>query len=265
MRPARVKLAMAGIVLSWVFLSGTTSARIGFHISLGSSRLYGHPGFRHCLYPRHSWHGASHGYRWIDSRWYAWMDRGRYRRWDYDRYRGLCGDSWGHYYYGGPSFSSGLGISTRNVGIWIRNYSTSIVDGPIVVQAPRIDSDCEATVQPKEQRTDSDYYQKAVAFLKRPQLEKSELVETLTNGRTEQRIEAIRNLAGFSSDDNIRKTLENTLISDPDPELRKQAARSLGNAVSHSAVVALEKSKAQDPVRAVRQEAYRSIIKIKGY
>lgn len=94
---------------------------------------------------------------------------------------------------------------------------------------------------------------------------KSELLKVLRIGDKERRIQAIRELAGYSSDDGVRKALENILLSDPDPELRKEVATSFGRTENRKVVAALEEAKAADSSKEVRQAAYRAIILIKGY
>jgi hypothetical protein len=94
---------------------------------------------------------------------------------------------------------------------------------------------------------------------------KSELLKILRIGNKGNRKAAIRDLAGFSFDDKVRGALEDVLLSDPDPELRQQVAQSLGKVTNENVLPALEKAKAEDSNRDVRQEAYRAIIKIRGY
>jgi len=90
-------------------------------------------------------------------------------------------------------------------------------------------------------------------------------IKILKIGDKENRKEAIHDLAGFSFDDKVRESLEDVLLSDPDPRLRRQVAESLGKTTNKNVLPALEKAKADDPNREVRQEAYKAIIKIRGY
>jgi len=80
----------------------------------------------------------------------------------------------------------------------------------------------------------------------------------------ELRKEAIKELAGFSFDDNVRAALENVLLSDPDPELRKEAAQTFGKVKNTKALAVLEKARVEDSSEDVRKEANQSIKKILG-
>jgi HEAT repeat protein len=94
---------------------------------------------------------------------------------------------------------------------------------------------------------------------------KSELLKAVKIGDKENRTGAIRDLAPFSFDDKVRAALEEILLSDPDPQLRKQVAVSFGKTTNRDTVPALEIAKAKDSDRDVRQAAYRAIIMIQGY
>jgi HEAT repeat protein len=77
-------------------------------------------------------------------------------------------------------------------------------------------------------------------------------------------MKAISELAGFSFDDKVREEMEKILLSDPDPELRKEAAKAFGKVVNEKALAVLEKARVSDPDIAVRQEADNSIKQIKS-
>jgi HEAT repeat protein len=94
---------------------------------------------------------------------------------------------------------------------------------------------------------------------------KSELLKVLKIGAKQDRTAAIRDLAPFSFDDKVRAALEDILLSDPEPELRKQVAILFSKTTNKDAVPALEIAKAKDSDRDVRQAAYRAIIMIQGY
>jgi HEAT repeat protein len=80
----------------------------------------------------------------------------------------------------------------------------------------------------------------------------------------EQRKQAIDELAGFSFDDNVRHALENVLLSDPDAQLRKEAAQSFGKVKNTKALAALEKARVEDPNEDVRKAADQTIKKLEG-
>jgi len=96
------------------------------------------------------------------------------------------------------------------------------------------------------------------------QYKKSELLKQLQAPNKEQRREAIDELAGFSFDDNVRAALENVLLSDPDPELRKEAAQAFGKVKNTGARAALEKARVEDPSVDVRKAADEAIKSIAG-
>ena len=97
------------------------------------------------------------------------------------------------------------------------------------------------------------------------QAKKDEQIKILKIGDEEKRIQAIHELAPLSSDNRVRHALEVVLLSDPDPELRKEVAVSLGKTENLLVLSALTQAKENDSDRDVRQAAYRSIIMIKGY
>jgi len=96
------------------------------------------------------------------------------------------------------------------------------------------------------------------------QYKKSELLKQLQAPNKEQRREAIDELAGFSFDDNVRYTLQNILLSDPDPELRAEAAHSFGEVKNTGARAALEKARVEDPSVDVRKAADEAIKSLNG-
>ncbi|MDD5064837.1 MAG: HEAT repeat domain-containing protein [Phycisphaerae bacterium] len=96
------------------------------------------------------------------------------------------------------------------------------------------------------------------------QYKKSELLKQLQAPNKELRRGAIKELAGFSFDDNVRAALENILLSDPDPELRAEAADAFGTVKNANARAALEKARVEDPSADVRRAADDAIRSISG-
>jgi hypothetical protein len=96
------------------------------------------------------------------------------------------------------------------------------------------------------------------------QYRKSELLKQLQMPDKELRKEAIKELAGFSFDDNVRYALQNILLSDPDPELRAEAAHSFGEVKNTGARAALEKARVEDPSVDVRKAADEAIGSLNG-
>jgi len=93
---------------------------------------------------------------------------------------------------------------------------------------------------------------------------KSELLRMLEIGDNASRVKAIRELAGFTFDDKVRGALEEVLLLDGDPELRAEAAISLGELKNPETKPALEKARIQDSSQEVRQAADQAIKKIEG-
>jgi hypothetical protein len=96
------------------------------------------------------------------------------------------------------------------------------------------------------------------------QYKKIELLKQLQMSDKELRREAIRELAGFSFDDNVRTALESVLLTDPDPELRTEAADAFGQVKNANAKPALEKARVEDPSEDVRRAADEAIKSIEG-
>jgi hypothetical protein len=96
------------------------------------------------------------------------------------------------------------------------------------------------------------------------QYKKIELLKQLQMPDKELRRQAIRELAGFSFDDNVRTALESVLLTDPDPELRAEAADAFGQVKNANAKPALEKARVEDPSENVRRAADEAIKSIEG-
>jgi hypothetical protein len=96
------------------------------------------------------------------------------------------------------------------------------------------------------------------------QYKKIELLKQLQMPDKELRREAIRELAGFSFDDNVRMALESVLLTDPAPELRAEAADAFGQVKNANARSALEKARVEDPSENVRRAADEAIKRIEG-
>lgn len=144
--------------------------------------------------------------------------------------------------------------SSTDLGIWMGDCYPVIVDPPVVVY--RDAATKTSRVTPDAQTAEQ---------IERLRQKKSELLKVLRIGDKEQRIQAIRDLAEFTCDDAVRGALEKVLLSEPDPELRKEVAASFGRTENGKLVPALQEAKNTDSDETVRQAAYRSIILIKGY
>ena len=107
--------------------------------------------------------------------------------------------------------------------------------------------------------------EKTLQLNKQLQNKKSELMERLKLADKEGRKKAIAELAGFSFDKKVKKALGDILLSDPDPELRKEAAKSFAKVRNRDAIAVLEKMRVEDSDEGVRQEADKAIKDIRGY
>lgn len=134
-----------------------------------------------------------------------------------------------------------------------------VVSSPVVVERPPVIIE-RPTVVVQPQQFDESTLQMNMDL----QYKKGELLKQLQAPNKELRREAIQELAGFSFDDNVRTALENILLSDPDPELRAEAADAFGTVKNANARAALERARVEDPVADVRRAADAAIKSITG-
>jgi hypothetical protein len=209
-------------------LSNAALARTGVYVRAG----FGHPGFYHNYYP---------AYRFYHHPYYfgpPW----RY----YYPYRGTIIVGGGYWYDWGPDYY----VVTPPVVV--ESPPVVIEKVPVVIERPTV----VAQPQPFDEGT--------LELNKNLQNEKSELLKMLQMPNKEQRKEAIKELAGFSFDDNVRQALENVLLSDPDAQLRIEAAQSFSKVKNTKALAALEKARVEDPNEDVRKTADQTIKKLEG-
>lgn len=93
---------------------------------------------------------------------------------------------------------------------------------------------------------------------------KNILLEKLTIGDKATRISAIGELAGFTFDEAVRDKLSVIILTDPDPELRKEVAKAFSEVKNEKSLPVLEKVRVSDTDAGVREEAERAISRIKG-
>jgi len=142
-------------------------------------------------------------------------------------------------------------------GRWPNFY---VFAGPrIIERTPVIVEEKTVVVQPAE------YDEDTQALYETLRHRKEILLKQLQTSDKEQRKDAIKELAGFSFDDEVRKELENIMLSDPDPELRKEVIRAFAEVKNTKALDTLEKARVEDSKWSVRKEADEAIKKIKGY
>jgi hypothetical protein len=237
MKTSRFTLVKTIVVVSLLIgLSNAALARTSVYLGIGVGR----PGSHHSQRPgsHHSRRPRSHHSR-----------RPRYRFSRRPRYSGL---TWRHSY---PRRKTII-ISG---GRWYdRGSDYYVFASPVIERPPVIVEKQIVIVQPVE------FDESTLQLNKKLQYKKNELLKQLQAPDKEQRMEAIKELAGFSFDDKVRQALENILLSDPDAELRKEAARTFGKVKNTKALAALEKARVEDSSEDVRKEADESIKRIKG-
>ncbi len=205
--------------------SNTASARTSVYIGAG----FGHSDFHRGYSPDYRWgpHRYSHHYRYFEPVRYGWGWR-HYR----PHVETIIVGS-GYWYCGEPDY-------------YVIAPSPQVIEKQVVV------------VQPEG------YDENTQQLFKELRYRKSELLEKLKTVDKDQRMEAIDELAGFSFDDQVRQALENVLLSDPDPELRREVAQALGEVKNTKALPALEKARVEDSDEDVRKEADNAIKKLES-
>jgi hypothetical protein len=221
-----IRYSLVATAFTLLLVCFAGAAQARISLSLGIGASF------HNRYP-----GSYYGYYpyrpWYDG-YYTWWDTGWYSR------------SHRHHHWPGRYRSSSLGI-------WIGGGYPVVVDPPVVVYDP------PASTHPAKNPAPDPQVSEAV------RKQKSELLKVLKIGDKEKRLQAIDELTAFSYDNKVKTALVEVLLSDPDPDLRKEVAVSFGKTANPLVVPALTQAKDNDPVRDVRQAAYRSLIKIKGY
>jgi len=210
-------------------LSNSALARPNVYIGVG---IGGRPGFRggyRADYRRGSYK-TPHRARYFEPAW-GWRD--------YRPHRQTIILGSGCWYDRGPDY-------------YVVAPPTVIARTPVVVERQTV------IVQPQQ------FDESTLQLNMNLQYKKSELLKQLQAPDKEQRRQAIAELAGFSFDDNVRQALENVLLSDPDAELRREAAQAFGKVKNTGARAALEKARVEDPSEDVRRAADEAIKSIEG-
>ena len=219
-------------------------AKVSFGISIGSGGCYS----------PYRPYGLSHHYPYrgcYDSR-YMWLDRGRYHWLDRDSYDCYLGIS--SYSHRRSHYSSGVSLYISDV----EPIFERIVRPQVVVQAPEPVNVPNQSYWVGNTKSNDELFAEL-------RLKKEDLLELVKSPEKELRASAVEQLAGFSFDETVRLAMEKVLLSDPEPELRLQAAKALGKVSNKLVLPALQQAKSNDPDSSVRQEAYKSIILVKGY
>jgi hypothetical protein len=224
MKTSRHILIAAAGLLLGLSSSVLARPKVNLNISLG-----GRPGFNtgYCTDDRRGSYRNSRNYRHRESNW-GWRN--------YRPYRQTIIFGSGYWYDSSPDYY--------------------VVTSPVVIEKQTVVY--STTVQP--QQFDDSTIQMNLNLQRR----KSELLGQLQASDKELRMGAIKELAGFSFDDNVRAALENILLSDPDPELRAEAADAFGEVKNTGALDALKKARVEDPSTDVRRAADEAIKNIEG-
>ena len=224
MKTIKFGLALAAALCLLVWFSNAASAHTSVSVGIG----VGYPGF----------YGGYYG-------------GGPYR---YSHPYRYYGPGWGphHYYPYRETFIVG--------GDWYYTPDYYVVAPPAVIERPPVVVEKQVVVVQQPQGPDKD----TQALFETMRYKKGELLKKLQTGSKEERKDAINELAGFSFDDKVREALENVLLSDPDPELRKEAAQTFGKVKNVKAIAALEKARVEDSSQDVRKEADNTIRGLKG-
>jgi hypothetical protein len=218
-----ISIVVLGILIGQ---SSSALARTNASIGVGVGFRGFYSGYRASPY------GYPHNYRYCGPRW-----GGRYNC-PYGRTIIVSG---GYYYDWGPDYY--------------------VVDQPVIESAPVVvenqmdvgSTSSPRVVQPRQIDKETQ------ALLKTLRYKRGVLLKQLKTGDKEQRMQAIKELAAFSFDDNVRQSLEKVLLSDPDPELRTEVANGFGEVKNVKALAALEKARVEDADENVRKAADQAI------
>jgi hypothetical protein len=131
-----------------------------------------------------------------------------------------------------------------------------VVSPPVVVERP--------PVVVKEHRPSAPSKQPDLVGEKLEQ-KKSESLKRLRIGDPGNRLQAVKDLEPFARDTRVRTALEQALLSDRDPQVRKAVTEFFGRLQDKNTLRVLKQVNAGDADRAVRQAAYKAIILIEGY
>jgi hypothetical protein len=199
-----------------------TNASIG--VGVGFRGFYG--GYRAGPY------GYPHNYRYWGPGW-GW-------RYNYPYGRTII-VSGGYCYDWGPDYYVADQPVIESAPVVVENQTdVGSINSPQVVQPKQIDKETQA-------------------LLKTLRYKRGVLLKQLETGDKEQRMQAIKELAGFSFDDNVRQSLEKVLLSDPDPELRTEVVHAFGEVKNVKALTALKKARVEDADVNVRKAADQAI------
>jgi hypothetical protein len=234
MKAIKSILTGSGLIFFLFLLPAPASARVGFHIGFGAGSGHRCSGFHIGCHPYYRLHG------------------------DYYRWPGRCHKVF--YYRHFPRYKPRC---SPRVSVCLDGLFPILIKPPVVVKTPKVITERRVVIQEPEYCNELRHDKETDELFEKLRLRKSELLKKLRIGDKAKRKEAIGELAGFSFDDKVREALEDILLSDPDPGLRMQVAKSFAKTSNKKVLPALETAKSNDPNASVRQEAHNAIMKIK--
>jgi hypothetical protein len=146
-------------------------------------------------------------------------------------------------------------------GYWFDDCHPIVTGPPVVFDIP---ISRHVIVNKKTEEYKPPSVDKNAKLFEKLRLKKHELLRQLKIGSKENRLQAIRELTGFTFDEKVADALEEILLNDPDPELRKEVAVYFGKTNNKNLISSLEQAKNEDPESDVRQAAANSINSLKG-
>ncbi len=228
MKMKTTRFTLISIVVLGILIGQSNSALARTNVSMGVG--VGFPGFYGGY--RAGPYGYPHNYHYWGPGW-----GGRYN-YPYGRTIIVSG---GYWYDWGPDYYVVDQPIIESAPVVVENQTVvGSTNSPQVVQPKRIDKETQA-------------------LLKTLRYKRGVLLKQLKTGDKEQRMQAIKELAAFSFDDNVRQSLEKVLLSDPDPELRTEVANAFGEVKNVKAMAALEKARVEDADENVRKAADQAI------
>jgi hypothetical protein len=139
---------------------------------------------------------------------------------------------------------------------------------PVVVAPPVVVRERHVVVnehRPAPPRPRAERVEKAEPLSEKQQQRRSELLRMLKIGDAASRVQAVQGLEPFARDDKVRTTLEQALLKDRDPQVRRTVAELFSRLRDSRTLPALRQAYTEDESRDVRQAAYRAIIMMEGY
>lgn len=222
-----VKITSIAVITGLLLIGLTNVALARTNVSVGIG--IGHPGF----------YG---GYHYGPYRWHHYPYRSEFI---------IGGPVWwpGYYDYYYPYYYPGYYV---------------VDPPPVVVERPPVVVEKQpATVQPNVVQPKG-VDENTLQLYKNLREKKSDLLNKLQTGDKDAQIQAIRDLAGFSFDDNVRLSIESALFTSGDTQMRIEAAQALGSVKNTKALPALEKARVDDADAGVRRAADTAIRNIEG-